>query len=51
MNEGPASREQLNDLGNEGWELVSVVAGQNSMKLLYVFKRVKAAAVSIEAGT
>jgi hypothetical protein len=39
MNEGPAARDDLNAMGAEGWELVSVVAGQHSTKILYVFKR------------
>lgn len=37
--EGPAPREELNALGADGWELVGVVAGQHSTKVLYVFKR------------
>lgn len=41
VNEGPATREQLNQMGDDGWELVSVVAGQHSTRVLYVFKRPK----------
>jgi hypothetical protein len=39
LNEGPATKETLDGLGAEGWELVSILQGQSSGKLLYVFKR------------
>lgn len=42
-NDGPASREALNELGNDGWELVSVLQGKDTGQFLYVFKRPKAA--------
>lgn len=38
-NDGPAPRETLNELGREGWELVSVLQGAKTLQLLYVFKR------------
>ncbi|MGK2966733.1 MAG: DUF4177 domain-containing protein [Tepidiformaceae bacterium] len=50
LNSGPATRDELNNLGSEGWELVSVVradnAASNSPQLLYVFKRQVAPAAS-----
>jgi hypothetical protein len=39
LNDGPATKETLNGMGAEGWELVSVLQGQATMQLLYVFKR------------
>lgn len=43
MSEGPASRDQLNQLGSDGWELTSVVRadqpGGTVQQFLYVFKR------------
>ncbi len=39
LNDGPAARDTLNEQGAQGWELVSVVQGQGTGKLLYVFKR------------
>jgi len=41
-NDGPASRETLNELGDDGWELVSVLQGKDTGQFLYVFKRPKA---------
>lgn len=32
----------LNELGEEGWELVSLVATEVEIKYIYVFKREKA---------
>ena len=37
--DAPAAKAALDALGAEGWELVSVVQGIHSGKLLYVFKR------------
>ncbi|MFN0095020.1 MAG: hypothetical protein ACKVVT_09630 [Dehalococcoidia bacterium] len=39
LNEGPASKQTLDELGNDGWELISILQGQGTGKLLYVFKR------------
>ena len=39
LNDGPATRETLNDLGGDRWELVSVIQGSQTRQLLYVFKR------------
>ena len=39
LNDGPASKETLNNMGGEGWELVTVLQGKETMQLLYVFKR------------
>ena len=39
LNEGPATRETLNGLGGDRWELVSVIQGAQTHQLLYVFKR------------
>ncbi|MEO9256702.1 MAG: hypothetical protein ABI305_14290 [Tepidiformaceae bacterium] len=39
LSDGPASKDTLNALGSEGWELVSVLQGTQTMQLLYVFKR------------
>lgn len=39
LNDGPATKETLDGLGSQGWELVSVIQGQQTMQLLYVFKR------------
>ncbi len=44
LNDGPAKKETLDALGAEGWELVSVLQGVQTMQLLYVFKRPAAAA-------
>lgn len=41
LNEGPATRETLNGLGDDGWELVSILQGRDTGQLLYVFKRPK----------
>lgn len=43
LNDGPASKPTLDGLGNEGWELVSVLQGAETRQLLYVFKRPKPA--------
>lgn len=47
LSEGPAQRDQLDGLGSEGWELVSVVRADppqgNARQFLYVFKRQKPA--------
>ena len=42
LSEGPAKKETLDSLGAEGWELVSVLQGAQTMQLLYVFKRPRA---------
>ncbi len=42
LNEGPAKKDALDALGAEGWEMVSVLQGAQTMQLLYVFKRPKA---------
>lgn len=47
----PAAKPVLDDLGAQGWELVSVVQGNTSSKLLYVFKRPKQADPVLSAGT
>lgn len=39
LNDGPASRDTLNELGEQGWELVSFVQGRDTGQILYVFKR------------
>jgi len=41
LNDGPASREKLNGLGADGWELVSLLQGRDTGQILYVFKRPK----------
>jgi hypothetical protein len=41
LNDGPATKETLDGLGAEGWELVSIIQGRETNKLLYVFKRPK----------
>lgn len=43
MSEGPATKDTLNQLGDEGWELVSLIQGRDTGQLLYVFKRPKQA--------
>lgn len=47
LSDGPASKDTLNTLGAEGWELVSVLQGAQTMQLLYVFKRPVAARSAI----
>lgn len=42
LNDGPASRDTLNELGGEGWELVSLIQGRDTGQILYVFKRPRA---------
>ena len=42
MSEGPATRDVLNDLGDQGWELISFLQGKDTGQILYVFKRPKA---------
>ena len=37
--DSPASKTTLDDLGAQGWELVSVLQGHTSSQILYVFKR------------
>jgi hypothetical protein len=39
LSDGPAKKELLDSLGLDGWELVSVLQGAQTMQLLYVFKR------------
>lgn len=47
----PATKPVLDDLGAQGWELVSIVQGHTSARLLYVFKRPKQADPVLTAGT
>jgi hypothetical protein len=47
VHDGPAPKESLDDLGREGWELVTVLQGQQTMQLLYVFKRPKEPAAEV----
>lgn len=44
LNDGPAPKPTLDALGQDGWELVTVLQGAQTMQLLYVFKRPVAAA-------
>ena len=37
--DGPATKPTLDELGSQGWELVSVLQGVQTQQLLYVFKR------------
>ncbi len=46
--DSPASKTTLDELGAQGWELVSVLQGHTSAQLLYVFKRPKTAGPSLE---
>jgi hypothetical protein len=39
--DAPASKEDLDKLGAQGWELVSVLQGRQTNQILYVFKRPK----------
>ena len=39
LTDGPATKDVLNALGAEGWELVSVIQGAQTLQILYVFKR------------
>ena len=39
LNDGPATRDTLNGLGSDHWDLVSVLQGAETRQLLYVFKR------------
>ena len=39
LNDGPATRETLDGLGGDRWELVSVLQGAETRQLLYVFRR------------
>ena len=41
LSEEPASRDSLNELGEQGWELISFLQGKDSGSILYVFKRPK----------
>ncbi len=51
LSDGPASKPTLDELGAQGWELVSVLQGHTSSQILYVFKRPKAADPVLEAGS
>jgi hypothetical protein len=44
LNDGPAAKAQLDVLGDDGWQLVSVTQGAQTRQLLYVFKREKTGA-------
>ncbi|MCZ2110799.1 MAG: DUF4177 domain-containing protein [Dehalococcoidia bacterium] len=39
LNDGPAPKPTLDALGQEGWELVTVLQGAQTLQLLYIFKR------------
>ena len=39
LSDGPARKDTLDALGADGWELVSVLQGAQTMQILYVFKR------------
>jgi hypothetical protein len=39
LSDGPATKEVLDGLGTEGWELVTVIQGRQTNQLLYIFKR------------
>ena len=41
--DAPASKDMLNAMGDDGWELVTVQQGRQTHQLLYVFKRPKQA--------
>jgi hypothetical protein len=41
LSDGPAKKETLDELGADGWELVSLLQGTQTQQLLYVFKRPK----------
>ena len=43
LNDGPAPKPTLDDLGADGWELVSVLQGVETKQLLYIFKRPRSA--------
>jgi hypothetical protein len=43
VQEAPANKATLDELGAEGWELVSVLQGTGTGSLLYIFKRPLAA--------
>lgn len=43
LSDGPATKETLDGLGAEGWELVSLIQGRQTGQMLYVFKRPVAA--------
>lgn len=49
LNDGPAPKATLDALGQDGWELVTVLQGGQTMQLLYVFKRPVAAGVEAPA--
>lgn len=49
LTDGPANKDTLDALGADGWELVSVLHGAQTMQILYVFKRPRAAAPSTTA--
>ncbi len=51
LSDGPAKKDALDALGAEGWEMVSVLQGAQTMQLLYVFKRPKAPATTAPADT
>jgi hypothetical protein len=44
LNDGPAAKAQLDVLGDDGWQLVSVIQGAQTKQFLYVFKREKTGA-------
>ena len=41
LSDGPATRDTLNKMGDDGWELVAFQQGLETKQLLYVFKRPK----------
>ena len=51
LTEGPASRDSLNELGEQGWELISFLQGRDSGSILYVFKRPKPDTADEETAT
>ena len=50
LSEGPATRDTLNKMGDDGWELVAFQQGLQTMQLLYVFKRPKVVAAASASG-
>ena len=50
LSEGPATRDTLNKMGDDGWELVAFQQGLQTMQLLYVFKRPKVVAAAASGG-
>lgn len=51
LSDGPATRDTLNKMGDDGWELVAFQQGLQTMQLLYVFKRPKVAQPVAAAST